>query len=86
MDYEYIVVESFCPESTSGRHGPVHVRPAPGQKYPQTLFVECSRKLVRDYPVGTRFKIKAKLTDMQGTPFLYSYHGWAYEVVKKGDS
>lgn len=80
--YHSVIVESFRPASTSGKHGPVHVRPVAGQRFPPTLFVECSRRLVEDYPVGTRFRIKAKLTDMQGTPFLYSYYGWAYEVVK----
>ena len=81
--YYWVIVESFVPNSTSGRHGEVHVRPVAGQpQFPQHLFVECSRRLVRDYPVGTKFRIKAKITDMQGTPFIYSYHGWKYEVLK----
>lgn len=80
--YHTIVVESFTPNSTSGRHGEVHVRPAKGQFYPQMLFVECSRRLVRDFPVGTKFRIKVKLSDRLGDgEFLYSYHGWPFEVV-----
>ena len=35
--YEYIVVESFIPESTAGLHGKVHIRPEIGQKYDQSL-------------------------------------------------
>ena len=71
------------PASTSGRHGVVHIRPVAGQKmFPQHLFVECSRSLVRNYPVGTKFRIKAKLTDMQGKEFIYSYFGWKFEVIK----
>ena len=28
------------------------------------------------YPLGTKFRLNAKLTDRQGgTPFLYAYHG-----------
>lgn len=80
--YQLIVVESFLPESTAGRHGPVHIRPALGQPFPRHLFVACSKDLMTKYPVGTRFKIKAKLTDREGTPFIYSHHGWKYEVLK----
>ena len=80
-DYMFIEVESFKPASTSGRHGEVHIRPVPGQGVPSDLFVECSKDLSRKYPVGTRFRIKAKLSEMKGTPFLYSYYGWKYEVI-----
>lgn len=81
--YHHVVVESFNPDNTSGRHGKTHVRPVAGQPlFPQHLNVECSRTLVENYPVGTKFRIQAKLSSMQGTPFIYSYHGWAYEVVK----
>jgi hypothetical protein len=82
-NYYSIIVESFYPASTSGKNGPVHIRPASSQQFSQDLFVECSRKLVENYPVGTKFRFKAKLTDMQGTPFLYSYYGWPYEVVER---
>jgi hypothetical protein len=77
-----IIVESYEPASTSGLHGPVHIRPVPGQIFPTTLQVECSKTMVRDFPVGTKFRIKAKLTDREGgCEFLYTYFGWPYEVV-----
>jgi hypothetical protein len=85
--YRTIEVESFYPDSTSGLHGPVHIRPVPGQGLATTLMVECSKDLsdVTRYPVGTRFRIRAKLTDRLGSgEFLYSYFGWAYEVVSLG--
>ena len=75
--YEWIEVESFIP----GKTGAAHIRPAPGGPYPTHLRVECSKALSRNYPVGTRFRIRAKLTDMQGTPFLYSSWQWRYEVL-----
>lgn len=84
--YHTIIVESFYPADTSGRHGPVHIRPAPNQPFSQSLFVECSIDLADTdvYPVGTRFRIKVKLTDRKGgTPFLYSYYHWPFEVVSK---
>ena len=76
--YRHVIVESFIPRDPSGRHGLVHIRPIPGQVFSPKLFVECSKRLVdtEKYPVGTKFKLSAKLTDRQGgTAFLYAYHG-----------
>lgn len=82
--YRWIVVESYYPASTAGLHGPVHIRPVEGQGYSTALHVECSKKLVENYPVGTRFRIRVKLTDRLGSgEFLYSYFGWKYEVLGK---
>lgn len=82
-DYKEIIVESFRPASTSGLHGEVHMRPVPGQFYPQSLKVQCAKRLTRDYPVGTRFKIRVKLTDRDGEgEYLSSYFGWPVEVMK----
>lgn len=81
--YEMVLVESYIPGDPSGRHGKVHIRPVPGGKYPSTLAVECSKKLSRDYPVGTKFMLQAKLTDREGGgEYLYSSYRWKYEVVK----
>lgn len=81
--YRHVVVESYVPYSTAGLHGPVHIRPIAGQGLPDALQVECAKSLSRDYPVGTRFRLKAKLTDREdGGEYLYSYHGWKVEVLK----
>jgi hypothetical protein len=81
--YRQVVVESCTPHSTAGLHGSVHIRPVAGQGLPVTLQVECAKSLSRDYPVGTRFRLKAKLTDREdGGEYLYSYHGWKVEVLK----
>lgn len=82
--YQYVIVESYEPASTAGLHGSVHIRPIDGQCFPTHLRVECSLDLVDTarYPVGTRFKIRAKLTDrLGGGEFLYSYFGWPPEVI-----
>ena len=80
--YVLVEVESYCPTKTSGLHGKVHIRPCVGQGYPQSMHVECAKKLTEDYPVGTRFRIRAKLTDREGGgEYLYSYFGWRYEVL-----
>jgi hypothetical protein len=79
--YRYVVVESYR-ESGSGLHGDVHIRPVTAEGLPPGLRVECSKNLSRDYPVGTKFRIKAKLTDREDDgEFLYSYFGWKFEVL-----
>lgn len=76
--YRTVIVESFVPVDRVGRRGEVHIRPIAGQVFATTLFVECSKRLMdaTRYPLGTKFKLQAKLTDRQGgVPFLYAYHG-----------
>ena len=80
--YIDLIVESYRATSTSGLHGDIHIRPVAGQGYSVDLRVECSKDLSRKYPVGTKFKIKAKLTDRQGEgEFFYSSYRWRYEVL-----
>jgi hypothetical protein len=80
--YRLVVVESYVPHSTAGMHGEVHIRPVAGQGLSTTLQVECSKRLSRDYAVGTKFRLRAKLTDRDdGGEYLYSYHGWRVEVL-----
>ncbi len=80
--YRSIRVESYVPSHTSGLHGVVHVRPLPDQGIPTTLHVECSKDLVKNYPVGTVFEIKAKLTDREGKGnYLYSSYKWPFKVI-----
>ena len=76
--YRQVVVESFIPPGSAGKHGLVQIRPIQGQAYSSTLAVQCSRRLTdsNQFPVGTKFLLLAKLTDrLGGTPFLYAYHG-----------
>lgn len=81
--YLNVIVESFIPSNPGGLHGDVHIRPVEGGPYPTTLFVECSKKLSRDYPVGTKFQIVAKLTDRDGGgEYLYSHYRWKYKVIQ----
>ena len=82
--YEEVLVESYIPEKSAGKHGKVHIRPVAGYKYSPNLHVECSKKLSENYPVGTRFKLQAKLTDRaSGGEYLYSSYRWAYQVVSE---
>jgi hypothetical protein len=83
-NYDFIIVESFYPIKNTGRHGLVHIRPLPNQDpFLTNMFVECSKDLSNNFPVGTKFKIKAKIKLGKGeTIHIYSYHGWSYEVLK----
>jgi hypothetical protein len=80
--YGFVEVESYIPSQTSGLHGKVHIRPRAGQGYPTTMKVECAKKLSNDFPVGTKFRIWAKLTDREGSgDYLYSHFGSNYDVI-----
>jgi hypothetical protein len=72
--YREVAVESVL----DARTGALRIRPVAGQAYATSMRVQCSRTL-RDpdlYPAGTRFLIRAKLTDrMGGAPYLYAHHG-----------
>lgn len=83
IEYDYIIIESYIPERTSGLHGKIHMKPIAGQEpYTEEMHVECSKVLSKDYPVGTRFKIKAKITNKNGgKPFIYSHYSWPFEVI-----
>jgi hypothetical protein len=82
--YHDVIVESYKPSNTSGLHGEVHIRPIKGEQFPQDTHVSCSKKLSNTsvYPLGTKFKIQAKLTDREnGKPYLFSYRTWPFTVV-----
>jgi len=82
--YRDVAVESV-PDARSGR---LAIRPVAGQAYATSMRVQCARSL-RDaalYPAGTRFLIRAKLTDRGGAPFLYAWHGDPVKVLDKREA
>ena len=81
--YQQIVIETYY-QVKSGKSSRIHARPVAGEIFPATFDVECSRSMRANYPVGTRFRVWAKLTDRNGGgEFLYTYHKWPYEVVER---
>jgi hypothetical protein len=78
--YREVAVESV-PDAGSGG---LRIRPMAGQAYATSMRVHCARAL-RDpalYPAGTRFLIRAKLTDRAGgAPYLYAHHGDPVKVL-----
>jgi hypothetical protein len=78
--YREVAVESIV-DPGSGR---LRIKPMAGQAYSTGMRVQCARDLVdpERYPAGTRFLIRAKLTDRAGgPPFLYSWHGDPVRVL-----
>ncbi|HDY7704197.1 TPA: hypothetical protein RQK06_004284 [Vibrio vulnificus] len=98
QSYYELWFESFTLQSISGHRSSVQLRLIQSQSLPDEITNECalrgsnpfelltefSKKLFHDYPVGTKFKLKAKLTDREGEGmFLYSYYRWApIEILK----
>jgi hypothetical protein len=78
--YREVAVESVADPRT----GRLRIKPVAGQAYSTGMRVQCARALLDPalYPVGTRFLIRAKLTDRAGgPPFLYSWHGDPVKVL-----
>lgn len=85
-EYHSCDIESFEVADTNGRHGKIHLRPLPGQRFEVDLFVEGGRSLVRDYPVGTQFRVNVTLTDrLGGGQFLYTSWRWREVVLWRPD-
>ena len=80
-----IIVETYKPvgENSGSK---IRVRPLSGQWAEPCLKVECSRAMREKYPVGTKFKINAKIIDREGTPLLYSHYNSEYEVISSEDA
>ena len=89
--YYKLCFKSFTLKNTSGHRDSIQLKISLGQNIPNEIFIECasrsaspnelltecSRSFFHEYPVGTKFLLKAKLTDRKGGGlFFYSYPGW----------
>lgn len=80
--YKEVAVESALDPWT----GQPRIRPVPGQAFASTIRVHCARGLLdlERYPLGTRFLLKAKITDrLGGEPYLYAWHGDPVVVMSR---
>lgn len=59
--FRFAVVESVLESDGSDRPVRVKLKPTLGQIFPRHLAVACPRRLLDDFPVGTRFRLKLKL-------------------------
>lgn len=76
-EYVKVVAEVYY-DPSSGKN---KVRPAKGERFPQSMNVECA-KVIRSYPIGTKILLSVVDTEREdGVPFLYSSYKWAHEVL-----
>ena len=82
--YEIIVVETVDGPAR-GHHGNRRVQNVPDETFPEVMLVRFPKKLRDAHPVGTRFRVYARLVPNENgeTPFLHTNHAWKYEVIKK---
>ena len=60
----------------------IRARPLPGQGFSPLMRVECSARMRESHPIGTKFKILARVKNrLGGKDFLYCHYSWDYEVV-----
>ena len=86
MSYDTYIVQTHHAFG-GGSNASIRVRPLPGQGLDPKMKVECSRAMRYEHPVGTKFKLTAKVTDKEGgAPFLYSRYDWPYEVVSDDEA
>jgi len=91
QNYYNLWFHSFMPSSQTGHRDPIQLKLVPGQTVPEEIIVtcdereldpfslltECDKSLFYDYPLGTHFLLKAKLTDREGRgTFFYSSYKW----------
>lgn len=81
--YRQVVIETYHGRSR-GHHGSIRARPVPGEYYPPSMNVECSKGMRSQHPVGTRFRVHVReSTREESPPFLYTHFSWPYEIVSK---
>jgi hypothetical protein len=58
------------------------VRPVAGEPVPPNLRVRFPKALRHEHPLGTHFRVYAKLTDREGGgEFVHTNHAWDVEVI-----
>ena len=80
--HDWYLIQTYAAhgEPSSSR---VRARPVAGQGLPLTMKVECSRRMRREFPVGTVFRVKAQVVEnANGTCFLHTHSDWLFEVVR----
>lgn len=75
-----IIVETYRAHGDASSAS-IRVRPLAGQGLDIALRVECSRSMRTQQPVGSLLKLDVKLTDREGTPFLYAHPKAPFEKV-----
>lgn len=83
--YRYVVIETYQSHGEFSRHS-IRARPLPKQGLQTLMKVECSASMRERHPVGTKFKVWAKIKATDDAPHLYTSWQWAYEVISDQDA
>jgi hypothetical protein len=80
--YEIIIVET-CRGPARGHHGEIRVQNVPDEIFPEVMLVRFPKKVREAHPIGTRFRVYARLVPNESgeTPFLHTNHAWEFEVL-----
>ncbi len=78
--YRYFIIKTYENRGEPSNKK-IRAHPLPGQGVSTALNVECSASMRKRHSPGTLFKVDCKVTDREGTPFLYRHYSWPYEVV-----
>lgn len=80
-----MIIETFRHTGGSSKHS-IRARPLPGQSLSTSMRVECSSSMREGHPLGTLFKVRAKIKDTIQEPHLYTSWQWTYEIVSAKDA
>lgn len=84
--YRDVVVETFKNRGEASGSS-VRARPVSGQGLDSGMKVECSSKMRKGYPVGTKFLLQAKVTSREDGPsFLYAHYNSPYQVLSDAEA
>lgn len=84
-NYRKVVIETYQ-NIHGGSSKSIRARPIAGQGLSTEMNVECSSKMRKGHPVGTKFLLEAKVTSREGgSDFLYAHYNAPYEVISDGD-
>lgn len=83
--YRYVIIETFLHNGGGSKHC-IRARPLPGQGLSQSMRVECSSSMRERHPIGTKFKVWARIKDTDQTPHLYTSWQWKYDVITNGEA
>lgn len=84
--YREVVIETFKNRGEASGSS-VRARPVSGQGLDSGMKVECSSKMRKGHPVGTKFLLQAKFANREGGPsFLYAHYNSPYRVLSDSEA
>ncbi|SCZ84275.1 hypothetical protein [Nitrosomonas mobilis] len=78
--YRNVIIETFHHTGGSSKHS-IRARPLLGQGLSTSMRVECSSSMREGHPLGTLFKVRAKIKNTVQELHLYTSWQWAYEII-----